>query len=716
MRAKFSCTYNTGYVQIKTSIGINSGVTLILPYVYNENTETNTINTTNGGVTSVYHNSYDSNNSVPDNEQNPMMTDDYAKANAKDQSNNPLCTTKVVVCSGVNINVYTGGQIIISGQLDGGGGGLNYAGQTSGYHARLVLREGAKINVNGTIYVLGFIDDESSSANPAIVTLASGGFIYQPFVIRDFKGGSRTGAIYLGMSNYGYTPFRQFTFMNVNTILRIDYGAYLYGIANIYADGAHNMDVATFVSTDSDSGNSFIQLKSGAYLVSKYDESTQITTLDIFGGAKVNEFSVTVEKLNKTASSKDFIFPISWMYHVTLNSGEYEMCEGNRFKLLPGAEFTVAQGATLYVTYLSIYDSFIDTTDTRPYPSKYPTSSSLSGLDLPAAKMVVNGTLYATALGGRVYTYVDGAVVKVYDWDTTDSISAAVKISNNEPASYGLGNIYVSSNLQFNTILKLYYLEYYTENGVVKERIVGSTGYTVANTEFTSYTSGATRNWRADPEITSYPTIVEITFTGKDSAGNPYYVRTDEAIRYDANGKPEFYTFEYDHEAGGNQTIQVFVGAEIIFTLSHNQVFSATGATSLNYSDLTLASNKDNTTYNVIWEADSSKKDKFRVLATVGLVITNTAYTETFEISYTDSNSDGFYDKASIKIQNNDGSGLLGVSKDATKFSVKVNGVSGTVTSKQGGWLTKYIASYTYSSSEFIHSDSKPIYEIVVSP
>ena len=323
--------------------------------------------------------------------------------------------------------------------------------------------------------------------------------------------------------------------------------------------------------------------------------------------------------------------------------------------------------------------------------------------------MTVNGTLYATAVGGRIYTEVDGAVVKVEDLDTSDNISVAVKITNNEPAAYGLANAYVSSRSTFNTTLKLYYID-------AIGNILGSTGYTQTNKTFTSYTDGSTHNWKSNPEITSYPEIVEITFTGVDSAGNPYYVRTDEAVRYDANGKPEFYTFEYDHELGGNQKIQVFAGAEIIFTLSHNQVFSATGATSFKYSDLTLASNKDSTTYNVIWEADSSKKDKFRVLATVGLIITNTAYTETFEISYTDSNNDGFYDKASIKIQNNDGGGLLGVSKDATKFSVMVNGVSGTVTSKQGGWLTKYIASYTYSSSEFIHSDSKPIYEIVVSP
>lgn len=676
-------------MQIKTSIGINSGVTLILPYLYNETPETNSINTSNGGVTAVYRNSDSS--GTPAVERNPLKKNVYAKADSTDANGNLLCTTKVVVCSGVNINVYTGGRLIISGQLDGGGGGSDYAGQTSGYHARLVLREGAKINVNGTIYVLGFIDDESSSANPAIVTLASGGFIYQPFVIRDFKGGSRTGAIYLGMSNYGYTPFRQFTFMNVNTKLRIDYGAYLYGIANIYADGAHNMDVATFVSTDSDSGNSFIQLKSGAYLVSKYDESTQITTLDIFGGAKVNEFSVTVEKLDKTASSKDFIFPISWMYHVTLNSGEYEMCEGNRFKLLPGAEFTVAQGATLYVTYLSIYDSFIDTTDTRPYPSKYPASSSLSGLDLPAAKMVVNGTLYATALGGRVYTYVDGAVVKVYDWDTSDSISAAVKISNNEPASYGLGNVTVSSRLTFNTTLKLYYLEYYTENGVVKERIVGSTGYTVADTEFTSYTSGTTRNWRANPEITSYPDVIEITFTGVDSAGNPYYVRTDEAIRYDVNGKPEFYTFEYDHEAGGNQTIQVFVGAEIIYTLTKNQIFSPDGVSTFSYKDISFCTNNTVPSYQAIWTANSAEVSTQRVLATISMSLTCSAVYDSFTITYNDSNSDGFYESVTLNIQGTSASGVIpyvGVTTAASGLNVKLNDNAETITAPTDRYIS----------------------------
>ena len=538
--------------------------------------EKNTINKDNHGVTAVYHNS--DSDGTPAIERNPLKANDYAKANSKDAYGNLLCTTKVIVAENVTISIYSGGQLIISGQLDGGGGGANYAGQTAGYHARLELKSGAKINVSGTLYALGFIDDDSTSTNPALVTVDFGGNLYQPFVIRDFKGGSRTGAIYLGMSSYGYDPFRQFTMMNVNAKTKVMYGGYVIGIANIYADGGHNMDVAPLVGKDSATELSFIQLKTDAYLVSKYDEDTQITTLSIYGGARTNEFSVTVEKLDKTASSKDFIFPISWMYHITLNSGEYEMCDGNRFKLLPGAELTVAQGATLKITYLTIYDSFVDTTDTRPYPIKYPASSSLYGTDLPAAKMTVNGTLYATALGGRIYTSVDGAIVKVYDFDTSDSISAAVKISNNEPAAYGLGNVYVSSRLTFNTTLKLYYIEQYVENGIVKERIVGSTGYTVANREFTSYTDGTTRNWRADPEITSYPTIVEITFTGKDSAGNPYYVRTDEAVRLDANGKPEFYTFEYDHSVGGNQTIQVFVGAEIIYTLTKNQLLSANGS------------------------------------------------------------------------------------------------------------------------------------------
>lgn len=692
---------NSGFVVIKDDINIAAGATLILPYLNkNSAVEKNTIRD-DSAIVAVYNNSNGPMGTVASalhieecgyesclkkttgctTHIKCKLCSKLTDVDALGEKVCPLCSTKVVLEEGFTITVN--GTLEISGQLDGGGGGSDYAGHTSGYHARLYLENNSEVVVNGVLRSAGFIIDnsEESEETESSVTVNNGGALYQPFTLRDFKGGSRTAGIKGGMEKYGAAPFRQFEYMNVQPKVVVKYGGYVRTYANIYAGDQYNAAIAPMIGADITGDTSFIQLTTeSSYLVAKYNPKTEITKLDIYGGAKTNMFQVSIDTGTfgvQTVSSKEFVFPISWMYDISLNAGDYEMLEGNRFKLFPGAKFKIASDATLKIDHLSVYDSFIDVSDTRPYPKAYLGSSSLAGTDLPAAKLTVNGKLYATALGGRVYTENDGAIVKVADLNTSDNISTSIKITNYEPVSYSLGGLAASFG-SFNTTLKLYY------NG-------NMLGFTLPNRTYTSATVNGKTTWVADPEFTDadYPTAVDLTFTGLDNTNESYYVRTDEAIRYNSEGKPEYYTFEYDSSVGGSQTVWVFEGAEIVFRLTRNQIVVNSGTTSYKVeanSSLENAILNATDAYEVVWTVTSNTSTHNPVVYHVpALVLGNEDNHLSGTITYNNINDSSKVSAsveftASGEIGNGGYLSMTVFGVDSNNISFKYSGVQGTQT------------------------------------
>ena len=336
-----------------------------------------------------------------------------------------LCVTKVVITTQKALTVY--GTMLISGELDGGGAGNEFTGQTAGYYALLELESKAQLYVVGTLHVPGFIT-ESSENNESLITISRSATIYQPFVVRDFKGGTITGAIYNsivgGLLGTGtktpYSPFNEFSPMNVYATLDI-YGS-MIAYANIYAT-QQNSTIAPLVGLES---NSFIQLKDeNSHLVAKMNPETEVIRMEFYGGASVNRFSVTVNALGteRTMTSQQFVFPIAWMYDIVLHDGEYYMQNNNKFKLLPGAKLTVESDATLHIDYLNVYESFTYESTVKHYPRVYQ--------EVPAV-FIVNGALYAKKLGGIVYSTKNGATLKVSDENslfTPESLTYPDKLS-----------------------------------------------------------------------------------------------------------------------------------------------------------------------------------------------------------------------------------------------------------------------------------------------
>ena len=583
---------------------IESGVKLILPYLYNSKAETNKIES-DGCIKSVYHNSNSSNTTAS--ERNPMKDDAMATED--------YCTTKVIVCEGVLITVKFGAELTISGQLDGGGGGTKYAGQTAGYHARVVLKDGVEINVNGIARVLGFIDNESSEENPALVTISSTGTLYQPFVLRDFKGGSIMTAIYNGISSYKYSPFNQFQFNNINTYVRFNAGSKMYAYANLYAQSSHNTTVANVIGNSQDC---LIELASGSYLISKYNKDTDVIDLHFYGGATTHSLMLTI--MGMDLNSDTFVFPISWLYNITLdaitdlngNKVPATYLLGQNFRMLPGSKMTVETGATLDVAQLSVYESFIDVLGTGNYPVKDP------------AILIVKGTLIADRLGGNVYATADGAKVTV-----TESVSVTTyEPSKHRQGEASLDQIFnkdkfaIDVHQVFTLKLKLYYGD-------------NINGYTKINQEYTSETKTASDGSKISmwtPLVV--PNYITLTITGNEG----YTIRTDEAlvmngstIVTDGFGNPVFTS--YNSATDGARTIYLLLDAKVVFTLPQDKMFVSSD---LPFTGITISAIRHNSIYSSshdeIWYASETM---FQVFDIVKFTVSNTEVElDSFDVEY----------------------------------------------------------------------------------
>ena len=646
-------------MQIRTDCSVGAGVTLILPYGTTDDVKGRNDINEDGSITAVYHNSNSSSTAAA--ERNPMGADNISLHtrpfpetcpydNCQDNISNPdycthlkcimcdpetgvcsLCVTKVVITSNVTLTVY--GTMLISGELDGGGAGNEYTGQTSGYYAQLVLESNAQLYVIGTLHLPGFIT-ESSENNESLITISRSATIYQPFVVRDFKGGTVTGSIYHSITDgVPFSPFNEFGTMNVYADMHV-YGT-VNGYANIYANDAQNATITPLIGIDN---SSLITLsKNGSYVVVRQDPETEVMKLDFYGGATVNTFKVTVQVPilgELTMTSQQFVFPISWMYDITLHNGEYYMQNENRFKLLPGAKFTVERDALLDISYLNIYESFTKESAVKHYPRKYQ--------NIPAM-FIVNGTVIADELGGKVYSTNNNATLTIRKFTSITTEESLTYASNTEVMAGVLSSSSgrVKTWYSIPSKVTLHYM--YNQND---ELIVNDFSGNDTLTAGTPYASDSTmKNWKE-----------KSTFT----------------LQVDG------YTVSVNGGAPQSGVVEVEEGDTIVFNLASNQFISLNGATEFSYSDYGALTWGTYTLTNVT----KSNLATLKVLTAVKLTLNGNGGA-TVTISYTgDSNNDGVLD-ATVKATKSKSVGWLGGS-----LSVSVKNSDGQEWSsgKVSGW------------------------------
>ena len=375
-----------GPIYINKDITINPGVTLLLPYGANGDGR-NTYDDKGSDVT--LHGKYDS------------CPNHTGHGNSFGLATDEMCHVKVVIANGVTVT--NKGTIEVSGQRSGGGAGEQYAGHTGGLHAQLHLDANSKIDNYGTIFVAGFIR-EIEENNNSTITVFKDGTLQQPYVLMDYISGGYMAGPY--MSSPAVTPFNLFLIMNVAPKVTVNYGASVELWATLYtgSTGDNNRTKVVFVGT-----NGVIQLSPGAHLTAKYG-SDKVTELHIYGGATTSSMTLTVTigkgslAYEQKVDTIKVLFPISYLYDITLHDGEYTM--GQKFKMMPGAKLTVAAGATLDIDTLIVYDeTFVDG---RALAQQY-----LYPNGKGAAIFTVNGSVTIGTFGGKVYSDTEGAMITI---------------------------------------------------------------------------------------------------------------------------------------------------------------------------------------------------------------------------------------------------------------------------------------------------------------
>lgn len=362
-------------------------------------------------------------------------------------------TNKVTVSPDIKITIQDGGTLEVGGELSGGGADAK-CGATTGKSSVLTLSANSGIISFGTIDCYGFIKEDTKN-NRSYIN-AESGKIYLPFIIRDFRGGTRTQTIYNDFDSIHCPPFNQMQFENIEPLLTVKYNTELYGYANLYAGSQQNQTTICFISSTS---NSLIQFTSEnySYLTAKYDNITECITLNIFGGARTNAMSMKLSlslgfiTIPLDVSTEDVFFSLTFRQNISLNVNKnagqnianYEI--NQRYKLMPGAILTINEGAILNATNITVYRE-----------SDYTVTASIGSKPYPSgkgdARLIVNGELHISTIAGFIESEKENSFLFI----TTD-----VKELIQEPYSEGSSG----SSIQYTNLTKLSTLLEYQNDG-----------------------------------------------------------------------------------------------------------------------------------------------------------------------------------------------------------------------------------------------------------
>ena len=346
------------------------------------------------------------------------------------------CIVKVILAAGKTIT--NNGVLEIGGELSGGGAGAQYAGFTAGKHATLVLDGDAKIisKSGSKIYAAGFIREiNQTEEKKSLVLIDSGAVLCQPYTVRDYHSGGYVKAPYDKMGTYAVTAFNQFLLMNVSPTVRVNYGGGVVVWASLFtgSTGKNNVTSVDFVGSRNFKEKAVIVLtdETYSYLTCKFDPVTEISVLEVYGGAQTNSMKLTIKLMDGgiagavggllgmdeiSVDTAQCLFPITYLFDITLKKAEgqekAEYIMNQRFKLMPGAKFTVDEGVELTINTIIVYDeTFVDdrTVDGgAEYTAMYEYPK-----DKGAAMLTVNGTMIVGTLGGKVLSTTEGSVVAV---------------------------------------------------------------------------------------------------------------------------------------------------------------------------------------------------------------------------------------------------------------------------------------------------------------
>ena len=335
------------------------------------------------------------------------------------------------------LTMATGANVIVNGAISLSGvqsGVFGANGSTHGPTSFLKMNSGSKITVSngGNLYSWGYIIGSGS------VEILSGGTVYEPFQVADFRGGDGTTQVVSGKSNRVF-PFNQYYVQNIEVPLTIHSGAVETGYfaMSITLVGLQGAPVP-FIGTN----NTMFIIEDG-YIVKDYLEGTGRMDVRIYGDISVSNISITMQTgvgQSTTINSSDYSLPIANHMNVMVETGTIMLNQD--LVLLPGSKLYIKEKTSCVLgegnsIYVYDYDEWIHYNDAGTklgycgaanniyMQVKYvPGGDGIEGRT-DDALVEVNGTIeaasgyvYCTPGGANIYSTGNG-VIKLTPGDGT---------------------------------------------------------------------------------------------------------------------------------------------------------------------------------------------------------------------------------------------------------------------------------------------------------
>ena len=311
------------------------------------------------------------------------------------------------------LTIPNGAMLNVDGAINVDGQVYEQNSTPTGPYGLITLEAGAKINLNSgsNLYCWGYINGDGD------VIANDGSTVYECFQMLGWRGGQASSS----MLNKDEKVFllNQFYIQNVEAALTFNYGATERIYASVVVSKVHCSTTETFIS----SGAGMFRPKTGCSFTKKYIPSTDRMIYTVDGDMDISplELKLYVDlffaKPGVDIKSQKYVLPIPSNFSVDIHTGKTRITSDQDIAVLPGAEFTVSEGATFAAaSNMYVYDReewvtkhyATASADLRVvgYSTTNGTTTIRTDKDLIDATIDVNGTLL---ISGQIYTTASGA-------------------------------------------------------------------------------------------------------------------------------------------------------------------------------------------------------------------------------------------------------------------------------------------------------------------
>lgn len=359
-----------------------------------------------------------------------VRSDKKAQVSGSDTLNDVEGHCKTIVSVADGVTLVNDGVIEVGGVLISNGGGTP-TGCTGGDFAELLLGDGSSLLNHGTINVFGLISEKTTGKSKLITKPGDNdedskdAQINMPMYWYDFAGGTALKNVYAVADQYKCFPLTDFYFENITIKSYFYYGSSVNSWINLLTKKFITVYGESDLPLISKDNSGLIQFTNDKnYLICDYDPKTMAMDMQFFDGCTFNNLVVDMKKatggLNGVVGLPDSVttekgyFPVSFHYNVSLNSSDSNLAEylatNTNFKIMNGSSLMVGEKTKFSVKSLVCYEDFDYFTGNAFPGTRHP--------NLDNGKIVNNGEIYASSVGGTIKTYSDNSIFKVTG-DTT---------------------------------------------------------------------------------------------------------------------------------------------------------------------------------------------------------------------------------------------------------------------------------------------------------